>query len=80
MINMYFVIRIWFILWTVFTGVIRCIAISPDGTWIAIGFSTGVISVLNLYTGMLLGSWKAHDNEILQVGKSSIYNKIKPKW
>ncbi|XP_045187189.2 WD repeat-containing protein 81-like [Mercenaria mercenaria] len=48
-------------------GVIRCVTSSPDGTWVAVGFSSGVIAVLNLHTGILLGSWKAHDSEILQL-------------
>ena len=48
-------------------GMIRCVTSSPDGSWVAVGFSSGVVAVLNLHTGILLGSWKAHDSEILQV-------------
>ncbi|KAL4239028.1 WD repeat-containing protein 81 [Mactra antiquata] len=48
-------------------GLIRCITTSPDNTWVAVGFSSGVIAVMNLHTGLLLGSWKAHDSEILQL-------------
>ncbi|XP_052767541.1 WD repeat-containing protein 81-like isoform X2 [Mya arenaria] len=48
-------------------GLIRNIATSPDGSWVAVGFSAGVISLLSLHTGILLGTWKAHDGEILQL-------------
>ncbi|XP_060555300.1 WD repeat-containing protein 81-like isoform X2 [Ruditapes philippinarum] len=48
-------------------GVIRCVTSSPDGTWVAVGFSSGVIALLDLNTGVLLGSWKGHDSEILQL-------------
>lgn len=50
-----------------YAGVIRCVTSSPDGSWVAVGFSTGAISLLDLNTGMLMGSWKGHDSEILQV-------------
>ena len=33
----------------------------------AVGFSTGIISILELHSGLLLSSWKAHDGEIMQV-------------
>lgn len=55
-------------------GVIRSITASPDGTWVAVGFSSGIIAVLNLHTGILLGSWKAHESEILQL---RAFNKIR---
>ena len=45
--------------------------VCPEGTWVAVGFSTGVVSILELHSGLLLSSWKAHDGEILQVGPSS---------
>ena len=48
-------------------GLIRSIAVSPDGSWVAVGFSSGIISLLDLNTGVMLGTWKAHDSEILQV-------------
>ena len=49
------------------SGLIRSIAVSPDGSWVAVGFSSGIISLLDLNTGVMLGTWKAHDSEILQV-------------
>ncbi|PVD25475.1 hypothetical protein C0Q70_13131 [Pomacea canaliculata] len=48
------------------TGLLRCVAVSPDGSWVAVGFSTGIISILELNSGLLQASWKAHDGEILQ--------------
>jgi len=40
---------------------------SPDGHIIALGYSSGVMSTLDLRTGMLLASWKAHEADILDV-------------
>ncbi|XP_022246523.1 WD repeat-containing protein 81-like isoform X1 [Limulus polyphemus] len=48
-------------------GVIRTMAVSPNGNWLAVGHSSGVLSVLDVRTGMLFGSWVAHENEVLQV-------------
>ena len=42
-------------------------AVSPDGAWIAVGFSSGIVSLIDLNTGVMQGTWKAHDSEILQV-------------
>lgn len=42
-------------------------AVSPDSQWVAIGFSSGIMSLLNLTTGIMLGTWKAHEGEIIQV-------------
>ena len=50
-------------------GLIRCTTVSPDGNWIAVGFSSGVLSILDARSGILTASWKAHDGEILQVSK-----------
>lgn len=33
----------------------------------AVGFSSGVISTLDLRTGLMIASWKAHEGEILQI-------------
>ncbi|KAK7504154.1 hypothetical protein BaRGS_00004458, partial [Batillaria attramentaria] len=49
------------------TGLLRCVAVSPDGSWVAVGFSTGVVSILELSSGVLQASWKAHEGEILQL-------------
>ena len=35
--------------------------------WFAVGYSTGVVSMIDARTGMLMASWKAHEGEILQV-------------
>ncbi|CAG5133520.1 unnamed protein product, partial [Candidula unifasciata] len=53
-------------------GLIRCVVVSPDSNWVAIGFSTGLIYILDVNSGMFLHYWKAHDAEILQL---KAYNK-----
>ena len=50
-----------------FSGLIRCMAVSLDSQWVAVGFSSGIMSLLNLKTGMMLGTWKGHEGEIIQV-------------
>lgn len=47
-------------------GLIRSLAVGPSGNWLAVGHSSGVMSVLDVRTGFMLGSWLAHDGEILQ--------------
>lgn len=49
------------------TGLIRCLAASPSGNWLAVGHSTGMLSVLDIRTGFLIGTWLGHEGEILQV-------------
>ncbi|KAI9318152.1 hypothetical protein BX666DRAFT_1935290 [Dichotomocladium elegans] len=46
------------------TGNIRIIAVNHSETLIAIGFSTGAISLLESRTGTLVASWKGGDTEI----------------
>ena len=48
-------------------GTIHCITTSPDGHVIGVGYTSGVLSTLDLRTGMLLASWKAHEADILDV-------------
>lgn len=54
-------------------GFIRNITVSPNGNWIAVGLTSGVISVLDTRTGLLLGTWKGHDSDILQVQNRPAY-------
>ncbi|CAL1537327.1 unnamed protein product [Lymnaea stagnalis] len=49
------------------TGLIRCLVVSPDSNWIAVGFSSGFIYILDTNSGILMHYWKAHDGEILQL-------------
>ena len=42
-------------------GTIRTIAVDPAGLWVAVGFASGMISLLDARTGLLLASWRAHD-------------------
>jgi len=57
----------WKLLSTSTTGNVKCLCTNEEGTWIAAGFSSGSISMLDLRTGMLRGQWKAHEAEILQM-------------
>ncbi|XP_055712487.1 WD repeat-containing protein 81 isoform X2 [Phlebotomus papatasi] len=49
------------------TGSVRCMAVSPSGTWIAVGLSSGQLTVLDSRTGMILATWRPHDGELLQL-------------
>ncbi|XP_029642520.1 WD repeat-containing protein 81 [Octopus sinensis] len=48
-------------------GVIRSVTVSPDSNWVAVAFSSGIVSVLDIRAGTLLGQRKAHDTDILQI-------------
>jgi WD repeat-containing protein 81 len=49
------------------TGLIRCLAVSPSGLWVATGQSSGCITVLDSRTGLVISTWKAHESEVLQL-------------
>ena len=49
------------------TGTVRDICCSPDGRWIALGFSSGLTSVLDIRGGLLRSHRRAHTSEIYQV-------------
>lgn len=48
-------------------GIIRSICTNAEGTWIAAGFSSGIVSVLDLQVGILRGQARVHDGEIVQM-------------
>ncbi|XP_076831967.1 WD repeat-containing protein 81 [Brachyhypopomus gauderio] len=48
-------------------GLIRCLAVSPGGRTVAVGFSSGFIVLLDARTGLILRSWPAHEGDILQM-------------
>ena len=48
---------------------IKVVCINPSETLIAVGFASGVISLLESRTGTLISSWKAGDTEIIHVSK-----------
>ncbi|CAJ0824151.1 5401_t:CDS:10 [Entrophospora sp. SA101] len=50
-----------------FAGMIKVICVNPSETLIAIGFSSGVISLLESRTGTLVENWKAGDSEIVHL-------------
>lgn len=49
------------------SGSVRCIAVSPQGTWIAVGLSSGQLTLFDSRTGLIIASWKATDGELLQL-------------
>ena len=49
------------------SGTVRDICCSPDGRWIALGFSSGLTSVLDTRGGLLRSHRRAHTSEIYQV-------------
>ncbi|KJE97201.1 hypothetical protein CAOG_007646 [Capsaspora owczarzaki ATCC 30864] len=48
-------------------GSIRSIAVDPGYNWIATGFSGGIISLLDLRTGLMLAAWRAHESDVLSM-------------
>jgi len=50
-----------------FLGTVRDVCCSPDGRWIAFGFSTGLASVLDIRGGLLRSQRRAHTGDIFQV-------------
>ncbi|KAK4874618.1 hypothetical protein RN001_013978 [Aquatica leii] len=48
-------------------GLIRCLAVSSSGTWLATGQSSGHITVLDTRTGLVISTWRAHESEVLQL-------------
>ncbi|CAH1187105.1 unnamed protein product, partial [Phyllotreta striolata] len=53
-------------------SLIRCLAISQCGNWIAAGQSSGNIIVLDTRTGLVISNWRAHESEVLQL---EVYDK-----
>lgn len=49
------------------SGLVRCMAVSDNGQIVSVGHSSGMLSTLDLRSGTLLGSWKGHDGEVLQL-------------
>ncbi|KAK9767412.1 hypothetical protein K7432_002813 [Basidiobolus ranarum] len=49
---------------TITTGTIRIIAVNPSETLVAIGYSTGNVSLIETRTGALVSVWKAADSDI----------------
>ncbi|XP_078061022.1 WD repeat-containing protein 81 [Mustelus asterias] len=52
---------------SVTAGLIRCLAVSPSGRTVAVGFSSGYIYLLDTRTGLIMRVWQAHDSDILQL-------------
>lgn len=46
------------------TGQVKSIAVGDDGCYMAVAFTSGFVSCLDVRTGAYLGSWKAHEAEI----------------
>lgn len=50
-------------------GHIRSLCVTQDGTSMAVGFSGGFLSLVDLRGGILTRQWKAHEADIIQVKK-----------
>ncbi|KAJ6657222.1 hypothetical protein lerEdw1_002589 [Lerista edwardsae] len=48
-------------------GLIRCLAVSPSGRSVVVGFSSGFMVLLDTRTGLILRGWPAHEGDILQI-------------
>ncbi|XP_015736128.1 WD repeat-containing protein 81 isoform X1 [Coturnix japonica] len=48
-------------------GLIRCLAVSPNGRSVMAGFSSGFIVLLDTRTGLIMRGWPAHEGDILQI-------------
>ncbi|KFV57174.1 WD repeat-containing protein 81 [Tyto alba] len=48
-------------------GLIRCLAVSPNGRSVVAGFSSGFIVLLDTRTGLIMRGWPAHEGDILQI-------------
>jgi WD repeat-containing protein 81 len=46
------------------TGLVRCIAVAPSGHWVALGQTSGLLTVLDIRTGLIIASWKGHECEV----------------
>lgn len=49
------------------SGLIRCLAVSASGLWLAAGQSSGNITILDTRTGLVISNWRAHESEVLQL-------------
>ena len=58
----------------VLSGLIRCLAVSPGSSTLGVGLSSGVLSMVDLSSGLLLGGWRAHDGEVMQVRTVTTHN------
>ncbi|XP_031561035.1 WD repeat-containing protein 81-like isoform X2 [Actinia tenebrosa] len=48
-------------------GLVRDICCSPDGRWVALGFTSGLVSVLDVRGGLLRSQRRAHTSDVVQV-------------
>ncbi|XP_043910298.1 WD repeat-containing protein 81 [Protopterus annectens] len=48
-------------------GLVRYLTVSPNGRTISIGFSSGVIVLMDTRTGLIMRGWQAHEGDVLQM-------------
>ncbi|XP_077021591.1 WD repeat-containing protein 81 isoform X2 [Tamandua tetradactyla] len=48
-------------------GLVRSLAVSPNGRSVVAGFSSGFMVLLDTRTGLVLRGWPAHEGDILQI-------------
>ncbi|XP_014291502.1 WD repeat-containing protein 81 isoform X2 [Halyomorpha halys] len=48
-------------------SLVRCMVLSPESKWVAVGQATGQLTVIDMTMGSIISSWKAHEAEVLQL-------------
>ncbi len=48
-------------------GPLRAVAVDTAHAFVAVGFGSGLVSLLDATTGLLLLCWRAHDSDVLQI-------------
>ena len=46
---------------------VRCMTISSNGSWIAVGLGAGQIVLIDGRNGLIINNWRANDGELLQL-------------
>lgn len=59
-----------------YIGHIRSLCVTPDGTTMAVGFSSGFLSLVDLRGGILTRQWKAHEADIIRVMQHNVSNVV----
>ena len=48
-------------------GSIRSVEVDDTSSWVVVGFSSGLVSLLDVRTGLLLYCWRAHESEVTKI-------------
>ena len=53
----------------IFTGIPKSTCVDQAGHYVLVGLSSGVVTLLDVRTGLSVKTWKPHDAEIVKVVK-----------